>query len=283
MRPLFGVERPDAIYPVRRLHGQVTDVMSQAETKTYRVPFGSSKVDLVVEERGQGKRFLLLHGGAGPASMGRFAGLLAQRAKVFTPTHPGFARTARPDALNSPKALAQLYAAFLAQLGGSDVTVIGNSLGGWVAAELAILAPPSVCCYVLVGAGGVDVPGHPPTDVSKMTLPEIMSLSYYDPKPFMIDPTKLTDDQRAVAASNRAALAAYAPQNTDPTLAARLSKVRAPVLVISGEADRIVPPDYGRAFAAAIPGAKFQLLSKTGHVAQVETPELLLDAVAKFT
>src|ERR1700684_4138442 len=102
---------------------------------TYQLPFADSgKVDLVVEERGEGRPFLLLHGGAGPASMARFASLMAERhrAGVLTPTHPGFARTKRPDELKSVKGLAQVYASLLDHLGVSDVTVIGNSVGGWI-------------------------------------------------------------------------------------------------------------------------------------------------------
>ena len=105
---------------------------------TYELPYaGSGKVDLVVEDRGEGQPFLLLHGGAGPASVSRFASLLSERHKVrvITPTHPGFARTKRPDELNSIKGLAQVYAALLDRLGVRGVTVIGNSVGGWIAAE----------------------------------------------------------------------------------------------------------------------------------------------------
>lgn len=248
---------------------------------TYQVPYaGSDKVELVVEERGEGQPFLLLHGGAGPASMARFAGLLAARhARVITPTHPGFALTKRPDQLNSIKGLAQLYAALLDQLGVSDVTVIGNSVGGWIAAELALLNSPRVSGVVLVGGTGIEVPGHPIADVSKLTLPEVMALSYHNPKPFMVDPATVTEGQRAVIGANRAALQVYAPRSTDPTLAQRLSKVAIPVLVISGESDRIVDPEYGRAYAAAIPGARFVLLPGTGHVPQVETPDLLLETI----
>jgi len=237
-----------------------------------------------VEERGDGRPFLLLHGGAGPASMARFAGLLAARGhvRVLTPIHPGFAKTPRPNSLHDVRGLAMLYAAFLGQLGKRDVTVIGNSIGGWIAAELAILAPPQVCCAVMVSAAGIEVPGQQVTDVSMLALDQVMSLSYYNPAPFLIDPTKLTDEQRAIAGSNRAALQVYAPQMTDASLKARLATVKMPVLVISGEADRVVPPAYGRAFAAAIPGAKFELLARTGHVPQVETPDVLLEAVAKF-
>jgi pimeloyl-ACP methyl ester carboxylesterase len=251
---------------------------------TYNLPFaGAGTVDLLVEERGEGKPFLLLHGGAGPMSMARFAGMLAARgARVITPTHPGFARTTRPDALNSVRALAQLYATLLDQIGANGVTVIGNSVGGWVAAELALAAAPRLGGVVLVGATGIDVPGHPIPDTSKLSLDEIMSLSYHNPKPFRIDPSTMTDDQRAVMGANRVALGAYAPQMSDPTLAGRLAKVSVPVLVISGDSDRIVDAGYGRGYAATIPGAKFVLLAGTGHLPQIETPELLLETVWNF-
>jgi pimeloyl-ACP methyl ester carboxylesterase len=252
---------------------------------TYQLPYaGSGGVDLVVEERGEGRPFLLLHGGAGPASMARFASLLAERhhVRVLTPTHPGFARTKRPDELKSVKGLAQVYSSLLDRLGVSDATVIGNSAGGWIAAELALLANPRVSGIVLVGAGGIEVAGHPIPDISKLTLDEVMSLSYHNPKPFRVDPASMTDDQRAIMAANRAALRVYAPEMTDPSLAERLARIAVPALVISGESDRIVDPEYGRAYAAAIPNAQFQLLPNAGHVPQIEAPEQLLTAIWNF-
>jgi len=252
---------------------------------TYQLPYaGSDKVELVVEDRGEGQPFLLLHGGAGPGSMSRFASLLAERhkARVITPTHPGFARTTRPDELKSVKGLAQVYAALLDRLGVSDVTVIGNSMGGWIAAELALLANPRVSGIALIDALGIEVAGHPIPDVSKLTLDELMSLSYHNPKPFRVDPARVTDDQRAVVAANRAALKVYAPQMTDPTLGERLARIAVPALVVSGESDRIVDAEYGRAYAASIPGANFVLLAGTGHLPQIETPELLLETIWNY-
>jgi pimeloyl-ACP methyl ester carboxylesterase len=257
--------------------------MADIHTNTYPLPFtGGSLVELVVEERGEGPPFLLLHGGAGPVSMARFASLLVERqVRVLTPTHPGFAKTKRPVELNNVKGLAQVYAALLDHLNLRDVTVIGNSVGGWIASELS-LQSPRVRVLVLVGATGIVVPGHPIADISGLSVPEIMRLSYHNPKPFAVDPATMTDEQRAVGASNRAALQVYAPQSTDPTLANRLAKVSIPVLVISGQSDRIVDPEYGRALAAAIPGAMFQVLPGTGHLPQIETPQLLLDAIWSF-
>jgi pimeloyl-ACP methyl ester carboxylesterase len=68
----------------------------------------------------------------------------------------------------------------------------------------------------------------------------------------------------------------------DPSLRGRLAAITRPTLVIWGEADRIADPDYGRAYAAAIPGARFELLTQTGHLPQLETPEQLLRAVWDF-
>jgi len=85
-------------------------------------------------------------------------------------------------------------------------------------------------------------------------------------------------------AGNRASLAVYAgtTMGGDPSLAGRLAGVKVPTLVLWGEADRIGDPDFGRAFAAAIPGAQFRLLTGTGHLPQIETPEQLLEAVWTF-
>ncbi len=242
---------------------------------------GESKVELVVEERGEGRPYLLLHGGAGPVSVSRFANLLSERrrVRVVTPTHPGFAGSTRPSELNDMKGLARVYVALLDDLGVSDVTVIGNSMGGWVAAEMALLATPRIRQIVLVDAVGIEVPGHPVTDISKLTLDEVMRLSYHDPKPFRVDPASMTGVQRSMMAANRAALQVYSGRGTDPTLTGRLAAARVPTLVVWGESDRIVDADYGRAWAAAIPGAEFKLLAGTGHVPQIETPERLLDAI----
>ena len=65
----------------------------------------------------------------------------------------------------------------------------------------------------------------------------------------------------------------------DPTLLGRLSGVAIPTLVLWGESDRIVEPAYGRAYASAIPGARFEVLAGTGHVPQMETPELVIQAM----
>jgi pimeloyl-ACP methyl ester carboxylesterase len=246
---------------------------------------GIGPVDVTVDECGEGRPFLLLHGGAGPKSVAGFANLLSttRPARGITPTHPGFGGTPRPDALHSITGLAALYAALLDQSDLHGVTLVGNSIGGWIAAELALLDATRLSSIVLVDAAGIAVPGHPIVDFFSLTMEQVAQLSYHDPAAFYVDPSTLPAAAQTIMAGNRAALAVYGGTSmTDPDLAGRLSRITVPTLVLWGESDRIVDPDYGRAYAAAIPGAQFQLLAATGHVPQIETPEPLAQAIWDF-
>ncbi len=229
-----------------------------------------------------GQPFLLLHGGAGPQSVTVFAEKFAaaHQVRVLVPTHPGFGGTARPQALDSVAGLAALYQELVDQLGLNDVTVIGNSIGGWITAEIALIASPRVSGIVLIDAVGIEVPGHPVADFFSLTMEQVFSLSFHNPAPFLIDPSTLPPAAQAVAAGNRAAIATYAGASmSDPALAGRLGTLEIPTLVLWGESDRIVDLDYGRAYAAAIPMACFQVLPAAGHSPQLETPEQVIDAI----
>jgi pimeloyl-ACP methyl ester carboxylesterase len=244
---------------------------------------GRGPVPLTIDEYGTGRPFLLLHGGAGPISVAGFARLLAGAGhRIVVPTHPGFGGTPRPDWLASIGALAELYAALLDELDLTDVTVVGNSIGGWIAAELALLPAKRIGGVVLVDAVGIVVPGEPVADVFNLPLSRLADLSYHNPDAFRIDESAFTDAQRVAFAANRQALAIYGGDMGDPALRPRLAGITAPTLVIWGESDRVCTPAYGRAFAAAIPGARFELLPATGHVPQLETPAPLLSLIQQF-
>lgn len=242
------------------------------------------RVDLSVETRGSGSAYLLLHGGAGPRSFAAFAELLASEpARVLRPTHPGFDGTPRPERLRRVVDLAEVYDRLLERLGLEGVTVIGNSIGGWIAAELAARNSPRIRAVVIADGTGLEVAGHPMPPFATMTLEEITARSYFEPERYRIDLTKLPPEARAGAAANRAALAAYSgPTMTDPTLTARLAGVRCPTLVVWGEADRMFDPAYGSAYAEAIPGARFVRMPRTGHLPQLETPAAFLTTVKEW-
>lgn len=256
-------------------------------TDTHTLAFDQGTLDLTVDLHGrQGHPFLLLHGGGGPQTVTPFAALLADQrpAMVFTPFHPGFGGTARPDRLTDVTTLAQIYARLLDELDLQDVAVVGNSIGGWIAAELAALGSDRIGSVTLVNAVGIHVPGHAVADTFDLTPAELAALSFHDPSKFRFDPSALSEEQRAVMAANRDALRVYAGPYAmaDPTLPDRLAKITHPTLVAWGASDQVVDADYGRAYAAAIPGAEFRLLPGTGHMPQTETPERLLPVLWDF-
>lgn len=149
---------------------------------------------------------------------------------------------------------------------------------------MAVTRSARITGVALVDAVGIEVPGHPVADFFALTMDEVAQLSYHDPARFRVDPAALTAEQQATMAANRASLAAYAgTAMSGPGLRSRLGQVTVPVLVIWGDSDRIVDPEYGRAYAAAIPGARFRLLPATGHLPQLESPDLLLAAIKDIT
>ena len=254
-------------------------------THSVTVP-AHGQIDVTVADVGQGRAILLLHGGAGPRSVASFAQLLSAQGnfRILSPTHPGFDGTPRPDWLTTIGGLAEVYDKLLDELQLSAVTVIGSSIGGGIAAELAIRGSPRLSGVVLADAVGILVEGHPVADAFSLTLDQLTEMSYHNPAKFRIDLSTFTDAQKQAMGANRAALAVYGGKASlpDPTLLGRLHNVRLPVLVIWGESDRVADPEYGRAFAAAIPGARFQLLTGTGHMPMLETPDQLLAAVRTF-
>lgn len=241
---------------------------------------GVGSVPLTFNDRDRTRPFLLLHGGAGPASVAAFGDLLAARdfARVLVPTHPGFDGSPRPERLTSMRDLARTYVTVLEELDLYDVTVIGNSLGGWLAAEIAILGSARVSGAVVIDAVGAVVEGEPVADVRTMTPAELVARSFADPSrapaPGPGGPAP------ELVQANMAALFTYGgPSMSDPSLLGRLGEIELPVQVVWGASDRIVSPAYGAAFAAAIPGASFTVLKGAGHLPQLEAPEQLLGVI----
>jgi pimeloyl-ACP methyl ester carboxylesterase len=256
-------------------------------SSTHPITLDQGTVDLTVDRQGaQGQPFLLLHGGGGPQTVTPFAGLLAEQrpASVFTPVHPGFDSTVRPEWLTEVTTLAQAYAELLDTLGLRDVAVVGNSIGGWIAAELAALGSDRISSVTLVNAVGIQVPGHPVAGTFDLSPIELSRLSFHDPSKFRFDPNALSEAQKAVGAVNRATLQVYSGPHAmaDPTLTDRLAKIATPTMVVWGASDKVVDADYGRAYAQAIPDAEFRLIEGTGHMPQTETPEKLLPVLWDF-
>jgi len=245
----------------------------------------AGEVSVSANEWGSGTPFVILHGGAGPASVQRFAEMLGSTAgaRALVPIHPGFQGTPRPENLTSVSGLAEVYSAWADALKLENAVVVGNSIGGWIAAELALRNNPRIGRLVLVDAGGLILEAHPAPDVFSLSLEQIGQMSYRDPQKFRIDPTKMTDQQRVGIAANRAALKMYGgAAMADPTLLQRVNGIRIPTLVVWGAADRMIPREHGEAYASSIPKAKLKVIEEAGHLPQLEAPEQLVRAVREF-
>ncbi|MYV97082.1 alpha/beta fold hydrolase [Streptomyces sp. SID3343] len=229
---------------------------------------------------------LVLHGGGGPGTVAGIAEHLAESRHVIAPTHPGWDGTERPAALGTVGDLASVYLRLLADEGHRRVVLVGSSLGGWIAAEMALRDESGIVAgIVLIDAVGVDIPEHPIRDFFALDARGVAEYSYFDPDRFRVDPSTVPPAQLAARAANIAALRAIAgdPYMHDPTLLGRLGDIRVPALVVWGDSDRIVTPSYGRRLAATLPDAHFALVARAGHLPHLERPEATyaeLDAFA---
>lgn len=229
--------------------------------------------EYITTETGSGRPVLILHGGGGPFTVSPIAAHVAETAHAIVPTLPGWNGTPRPDSLAKIADYADYYAGLLEQRDLSDVLVIGSSLGGWLAAELA-LRSGRITGLVLADAGGIEVPGEPMRDFFALDPRGVAEYSFHDAEKFYVDPTALPPEQVAARRANAETMRVIAgdPYMHDPSFFGRLPEIAVPTLVIWGESDRIFTPGYGRAYAAAIPGARFELVEKAGHLPQLEQP-----------
>lgn len=243
---------------------------------------------LTLDDRGSGRPFLLLHGGAGPQSMLPFAELLVSTrpARVLTPTAPGFDGTPPLAQVRDVADLARTWLDLLDAHDLHDVTVVGNSVGGWTAAAMLLdpRAGERISAAVLLDPVGILVPEHPIADLTAVPADRIADYGFHDPDRFRIDPSTLPAAGREMMLGNAAALARYAgdPYMHDPGLRGRLAEVTLPVRLVWGVSDRVVTPGYGSAFADAIPGAELVVLAETGHLPQIEQPARTRDLVWEF-
>ncbi|HLZ63943.1 MAG TPA: alpha/beta hydrolase [Ktedonosporobacter sp.] len=252
--------------------------------RTRRESFADGLTIRFDERENSGRPILILHGGGGPQTVAGLAAGLS-RAHVLVPTHPGFAGEPRPEWFDSIDDLAFAYLDLLERLDLRDVLVIGSSMGGWVASAMALHdTTRRLRGLVLINAGGIRVEGHPVADVSSLTPDELSALSFHNPAAFRVDPTTVTPEQVEARKANLRTLYIY-DQGLgmgDPKLRRRLRHVSIPVLVVWGESDRVIDPEYGRAYAQAFPDARFELIPEAGHLPQIEQPERLLTLVRKF-
>lgn len=201
---------------------------------------------------------------------------LASSFRVHLLQLPGFGDFAVPHEARRVTDLATVLKVALADAGLLGASVIGHSFGGWLAMELALLAPPPK--LVLVDALGFRVKGEPREDIFDRPRDAVLDLVYADRS---TAPTswEAVEDRRNVAS-----LARYGwnPYLCDLSLATRAAAISCPTLVLWGAKDRVVPASHAQLIADAIPGARTEMLSGAGHDPLTDDPSGFATAVKRF-
>jgi pimeloyl-ACP methyl ester carboxylesterase len=245
-------------------------------------------VQVALTEQGHGRPILWLHGEHGPDPGGPFLDGLAAHGHVLAPEHPGFGRSPDAASIDTIDDLAYLYLDLLATRDARDALVVGASLGGWIAAEMAVRCADRLAALVLVAPLGIKVGDRETRDIPDIfALPpaEVTRLLYRDPARAAVDHATLSDAELTVIARNREATALYAwePYFHNPKLRQRLHRIAVPTLLLWGAEDRFVAaPSYGAAYRAAIPGARLEIIDGAGHFPHLEQPEALAARMGRF-
>ena len=240
--------------------------------------------------KGQGRPLLFLHPGHPSGRLDPKAPVLdalAEHARVLAPTHPGFGGSPAPRELTTIDDLAYLYLDLLETLNVRDVVLVGASIGGWIAAEMAVKSTERISALVLANAVGIkpsDRETRDIADIYAVTDKQLAELVWADPARMAVNPKTLPDSDLIAMARSRESTGRYAwsPYMHNPKLKGRLHRVRIPTLVLWGGADRVTKTEYGKAYAAAIPGAKFETIDGAGHFPHLEQPQAFAKAVLAF-
>jgi pimeloyl-ACP methyl ester carboxylesterase len=234
---------------------------------------------------GAGRPLLVLHGGNGAGRWLPFMAELAARHDVIVPEHPGYGSSDTPAWLDNIQDLARFYLDFLDQLGLDHVDLVGFSLGGWIAAELAVRDTRRLNSLTLVSAAGIHVPGVPQVDTFLVNDEQLVRSLFHDQK--RADAV-LADMRRPeledVVLKNRTTTAklVWQPRGYDPHLHKWLHRIGIPTLIVWGANDKIYPPDYAHAYQRLIPGSKLAIIPECGHVPQAEQPQAFVAALEGF-
>src|SRR5215470_4166973 len=256
-----------------------------AEAPTSTIVNGS-RIELI--DRGQGRPILFLHPHIGLDPSAPVLAMLAEGGRLIDPSHPGFGHSERPAGITTVDDLAYFYLDLMDTLDLRDAVVIGVSLGAWIAVTIAVKSTARMARLVLGNPVGIKV-GDRETrdilDIFAMQEGEFLEKTFADPAIGKRDYRAMTDGEVTVAARNREAAALYvwSPYMHDPKLKGRLHRIRIPTLVLWVGADRLVGEAYGRAFAAAVPGAKFETIAGAGHFPHVEQPKAFAARALAFS
>jgi pimeloyl-ACP methyl ester carboxylesterase len=254
-----------------------------AEHRTSTTAIRGCRIGLM--RGGAGAPLLILHGASGAGAWLPFMQSLAGKFDVIVPEHPGFGASDTPDWLDTIHDLAYFYLDFLDELDLHSVHLVGISLGGWIAAELAIRDTRRLASLTLVDAAGIHVAGVAQIDPFLRTDEQRIRDFFHDPA-LADDMVKrlLAPELEDVAMKNRVATAklSWQPRGYDPHLHKWLHRIDVPTLLVWGANDRLFPPDYAHAYQKLIPGSQAVIIPACGHLPHVEKSVAFVSALEGF-
>jgi len=239
---------------------------------------------LYLARAGTGRPVLLLHRDIGSPDRLPFYDALADRFDVLVPHHPGYSKSERPKWLRNVRDVAVIYQWLLSDLGVERASVVGLGFGGWIAAEMATMAPSKFHRLVLVGAMGVKPPDGDIFDQAIVSYLDYARAGFHDQGAFTkiygdVSTDQLVEWDLCREMSFRIAWKPYMYNQSLPQL---LGGVRTPALVVWGDDDKIVPRSAGERYAALLPKARFELVRSSGHCVDMEQPDQLARLVRTF-
>jgi len=238
-------------------------------------------------EGGSGEPLVFLHGAGGMTAGDPILAALAERFRVFAPFLPGYGETEECGELRDMLDFTLHTADVVEALGLRDPILVGHSMGGMIAAEMAALAPNDVSRLALIAPAGLWLDDHPIPDMFTLLPYELPAYLFHDPEAgakLMTSGLKLDDPEflKAYLVRNARQLG-MAGKVLFPIpergLAGRLYRVKARTVIVWGESDKMIPPVYGPAFAKAIAGARLVTVPEAGHLVIVENPAAVVEAI----
>ena len=243
-------------------------------------------INLHVAFAGSGRPVLVLHHDIGRPEPALFDDALARTCSVLAPSHPGYDRSSRPDWMRSVRDIAVVYQWLLGERDlARDVTLVGLGFGGWIAAEMATMAPRAFARLVLVGAMGIKPERGEIADQALLSYIDYVRRGFADQRAF----DRLFGAEPATGQLEQWDLnremtfrIAWKPYMYNPTLPHLLGGVRTPALIVWGRDDRVVPLECGERYQKALPHARLEIIEHAGHFVDMEQPDQLASLVTRF-
>jgi pimeloyl-ACP methyl ester carboxylesterase len=246
-------------------------------------------IELSLIRGGSGQPLLVLHEELGAPGWLEWHSALARERLILIPLHPGFGRTPRVEWISNLRDLACFYARFLREQALAPIDVIGFSLGGWLAAEMAVNDPRQFRKMVLVAPAGIRPPRGEIMDMFMLPAQGYLRASVRDPQATAEFATLYGGGRSAEQfeawedARAETARLAWQPYLFNPSLPHLLEGVSGlPTLLIWGRDDSVVPLSAGEAYAKSIAGSKLVVFDHCGHRPEIERPADFIKQVRTF-